>query len=553
MYHTICRTLLTALFVLSSFWFATVSHGQLTAVQLRLSWADNSTNEDGFRIERKVGTTGTFSVIATVGPNVTSYTDASLVSGTTYCYRVNAFNGAGNSPYSPEVCATTAMTTPPTTQQFQLAVTVVKTITTSGTGNGTVTSNPAGISCGSTCLASYNSGTTVVLTAMPAAGSTFGGWSGTGCTTGTVSMTTNRACTATFNPMTPQTYTLSVAKSGTGNGTVTSSLAGINCGSTCSASYAGGTVVALSAAPAAGSVFAGWSGTGCGATVTITSNLNCTATFQLQTASNSISTRIGVFRPQTGQWFLDKNGNGRWDGCAVDLCVSSFGQTGDLPVVGTWSAQGVSNIGTFNAASGNWQLDTNGNGQWDGCAVDTCVSSFGRPGDLPVTRRLSTDTASVIGTFTPSKKVQNNGQNVVQRGVWTFYNNTSEIFDTCVIDSCDSSGAQLPVVGDWNGTGSEQTGIFLATKGKWYLNSNGNGKWDGCLVDTCLRRFGAPGDIPVAGDWDGSGRVRIGVFRPSTAMWYLDLNGNGKLDACGVDLCLGPYGQPGDLPVVGKW
>jgi hypothetical protein len=36
-------------------------------------------------------------------------------------------------------------------------------------------------------------------------------------------------------------------------------------------------------------------------------------------------------------------------------------------------------------------------------------------------------------------------------------------------------------------------------------------------------------------------------------MWYLDLNGNGKLDACGVDLCLGPYGQPGDLPVVGKW
>jgi hypothetical protein len=36
-------------------------------------------------------------------------------------------------------------------------------------------------------------------------------------------------------------------------------------------------------------------------------------------------------------------------------------------------------------------------------------------------------------------------------------------------------------------------------------------------------------------------------------MWYLDLNGNGKLDACGVDACIGPFGQPGDLPVVGKW
>jgi hypothetical protein len=43
------------------------------------------------------------------------------------------------------------------------------------------------------------------------------------------------------------------------------------------------------------------------------------------------------------------------------------------------------------------------------------------------------------------------------------------------------------------------------------------------------------------------------VFRPSTGLWYLDMDGNGKLDSCSVDACLGPFGQPGDLPVVGKW
>lgn len=78
--------------------------------------------------------------------------------------------------------------------------TVTLTVTKAGTGQGTVTSSPSGINCGSTCTASYPSGTTVTLTATPAAGSTFSGWSG-GCSgtgTCTVSLTTARSVTATF-------------------------------------------------------------------------------------------------------------------------------------------------------------------------------------------------------------------------------------------------------------------------------------------------------------------------------------------------------------------
>jgi hypothetical protein len=66
---------------------------------------DNSSNEDGFRIERRTGTTQTFSEIAILGTNVTSYNDSGLVDGETYCYRVLAFNAAGSSAYSNEECA----------------------------------------------------------------------------------------------------------------------------------------------------------------------------------------------------------------------------------------------------------------------------------------------------------------------------------------------------------------------------------------------------------------------------------------------------------------
>ncbi|MGD0283069.1 MAG: C10 family peptidase [Dissulfurispiraceae bacterium] len=75
------------------------------------------------------------------------------------------------------------------------------TVTLSGTGTGTVTSTPGGISCGSTCSASYSRGTSVTLTSAPTSGSTFTSWSGCDSTSGTtctVAMTSPRSVTATF-------------------------------------------------------------------------------------------------------------------------------------------------------------------------------------------------------------------------------------------------------------------------------------------------------------------------------------------------------------------
>jgi hypothetical protein len=67
---------------------------------------------------------------------------------------------------------------------------------------------------------------------------------------------------------------LAVAKTGSGSGTVKSSTGGINCGATCAAAISYGGTVTLTASPASGSTFAGWSGAGCSGTGTCTVTMN---------------------------------------------------------------------------------------------------------------------------------------------------------------------------------------------------------------------------------------------------------------------------------------
>ena len=75
--------------------------------EIALSWSDNSSNEDGFSIERTTDG-GSFSVIATTAANATSYSNTNLTSNTAYSYRVRAFSGNTNSSYSNTATATTS-------------------------------------------------------------------------------------------------------------------------------------------------------------------------------------------------------------------------------------------------------------------------------------------------------------------------------------------------------------------------------------------------------------------------------------------------------------
>lgn len=159
----------------------------------------------------------------------------------------------------------------------------VLTVAKSGAGVGTVRSTPSGIDCGSSCSASFPYDATVVLTALPGNGSSFTGWSGacSGTGTCTVTMSAARSVTANFVPAAPTSHRLTVSR--TGSGTVTSSPSGINCGSTCSAQMPIGSVVTLTATPAANATFTGWGGACSGTgpcSVTMTGDRTVSARFE---------------------------------------------------------------------------------------------------------------------------------------------------------------------------------------------------------------------------------------------------------------------------------
>jgi parallel beta-helix repeat protein len=92
-----------------------------------------------------------------------------------------------------------------------------------------------------------------------------------------------------------------------------------------------------------------------------------------------------------------------------------------------------------------------------------------------------------------------------------------------------------PLVGDWNGNGTDTTGIYNYTTANFSLDSGLN------------ISFGISGDIPITGDWNGNGYDAIGVFRPSTAQFFLDYDNDGVSDMNAM------FGVIGDTPVVGDW
>lgn len=139
------------------------------------------------------------------------------------------------------------------------------TVTKSGSGTGTVTSSPSGISCGATCATRVAFGNSLTLTATAGPNSRFAGWQGACSGTGPCVATDNGADVAVTAVFVAQ-HTLTVATAGSGSGSVASSPAGISCGATCSHVYDSGTTVSLTASSAAGSKFAGWSGGGCSGT-----------------------------------------------------------------------------------------------------------------------------------------------------------------------------------------------------------------------------------------------------------------------------------------------
>lgn len=244
---------------------------------------------------------------------------------------------------------------------------------------GDVTSSPAGINCIPTCAANYPAGTAVTLTAHPAVGVTFSGWSG-GCTaaalTCTVTLDGSKSVNATFTPPPPPPppdYELGVTVSNTdpfaaqiqAPGVVTSTPTGISCdgtaSGTCTQFVANGATVTLTATPGPNVTFTGWSGACAGTTATCTFTMDTT---KAVTASFVYNAFIGVSSTGTGSGTVTSNPSGISCGQIPPItCNTSFAPGTSVTLTAT------PNPGSTFAG---W---SNVDAPWSGCTgtIPTCT------------------------------------------------------------------------------------------------------------------------------------------------------------------------------------
>jgi len=226
-------------------------------------------------------------------------------------------------------------------------------------------------------------------------------------------------------------------------------------------------------------------------------------------------TDIGVFID--GQWFLDLNGNGRWD--EGDLWAQ-LGSQEDTPVTGDWDADGKTDIGIYGPA---WSRDP-----W---AIER------EPG-LPDADNFPTRPAGKMKNMPPTPEDATSGARILKRTVKG--KNRADLIDHVFHYG---NATDVPITGDWNGDGIRQIGTFR--NGQWVLDIDGDGRFTEADAQVT---FGQTGDKPVVGDFNGDGVDEIGVYR--AGKWILDTNGNRHLDAQDRAFELG---DAGDTPVVGDW
>jgi hypothetical protein len=175
----------------------------------------------------------------------------------------------------------------------------------------------------------------------------------------------------------------------------------------------------------------------------------------------------------------------------------------------------------------------------DGQPDELCLGDGSRSLDC---RDLTADTTRSFGAAIAPPISDTVGLVDVSSGVWHLRNESG-----VVTSFFYGNPGDLPIAGDWDGDGDSTPGLYRQSDGFFYSrNSNTQGPADAeCFA-------GNPEDIPVVGDWDGDGDDNLGIYRPSEQRFYLFTTTcvGSPMGAAQIGLL---FGNPGDKPVAGDF
>lgn len=188
------------------------------------------------------------------------------------------------------------------------------------------------------------------------------------------------------------------------------------------------------------------------------------------------------------------------------------------------------------------------NGTWtldsnDNHQVDGGDSTFvfGEAGDIPITGDWNADGHTKVGIF---RDVNGVGEFVLDTFGHRQYDSTSTVFTFGL-------GGDTPIVGDWDASGRDRVGVFRGVNGQglFVFDTLGHQHYD---ASSTVFNFGSGTDQPVIGDWNGDGISKAGVFRNNggVGLFLLDANGDHVFDAGDQTF---NYGLGTDRPVIGDW
>ncbi len=277
---------------------------------------------------------------------------------------------------------------------------------------------------------------------------------------------------------------------------------------------------------------------------------DATVNVTVQDADGGIPpSQIGVSR-ESQYFYFDASGNGHWDGVSGSDGFQNFGLAAlrDLatPLVGDWDGDGLDETGLY--YNGNFYLDTTGNGSWDLVSGGDTFREFGitviRDIAIPVVGDWNGDGIDDLGLY-------NDGYfylDTTGNGVWDAVSGGDTFRDFGITAIRDTA---VPVVGDWNGDGADDLGVY--DQGYFYLDTTGNGVWDSVGGGDTFRDFGLAvirdTATPVIGDWDSDGIDDLGLY--NEGFFYLDTTGNGRWDSVSGGDTFYEFGLKG-IPVTFK-